>query len=1162
MEHNFSAATYLEAVDMDRDGDLDLVSASPNADRTRWWSNPGDGSDQWPQTTIGNLNRAYSMVVDDLDLDGDPDVVAAGLDGAITWWENTAGDGSTFTTRSVATGLGLLRVHTADLTGDAHTDLIVLDQTSDVVSLWRNDDGVGQTWTTIDMGMSIDGLFAHAADLDADGDLDVVVADGVAEAVKWLENTAGDGSAWSTHTVGSLPDAFWVEAADLDGDGQLDVVASSDSAGTENGAYWWSRDAMGSWSRSTVQAPGSFQRGTTVDLDRDGDLDLVLPELVDDRIYWYENSNGDGTTWERQALASGNSPGDVELVDLDRDGRLDLAATLILDGDIFHWPNVGGQLGLPTTNLAAPVVLEGQTEPMLEIIAAHRGTPDDLSAALRTLNLKIADVSDVPLTPGEVSALLAQLDLYRDDPSGSSPGTWDVDDPLVDSVTDFGSLTVDGVLTFSFTDDTEILAPDTPTTFFVVGEIQPDGASQTPNQLRMSHGAGQPSTAEVEGLDIHVQLEGEGDVVCEVLVDLDSDMDTVLDTLDNCPLISNVDQADGDSDGLGTACDNCIDVANPDQSNLDSDALGDFCDNCVLVENPSQADSDADGLGDACDPCSLGAATDLIPLTLDWNFNGIAHAGEEASPDAASGFRAIDERSLEAGQGRLADLTSPLSGLSYQFVDQAHALDSVVLSTKTFDDVADGDDLGTQPDWLDSTIQTVIDSPLSPALGLGADSTLGVLYHSKEGTIDYYIRLALHFTDGTELNLRVENPGHGSTGNVSTPEDGVALQGRLGRFQGYDNRDAAEPGQLMSLYEAVITVPQVLADFGVDLAGKSLEAITFSYGNGQAAVYAVTVDDTPLNLPWNWNGIVHAGESRAPDAADGFRSFDVAGLAHATSLDGVFTDPTSPHTGLTYDTVDGAGVLDMIHVGRRDTRHPFDDTADGDSAGTQPDWLTELDQSSVVSSVSPNPELTLDTSLGLLYHSGRAGTFDVTLHFEDGSASPTVTLDTVEWLAEDGETPPEPGPGVAHQDNLGVYFARSNFDLADIDEPVVVHEAVITGAQLLRDLGFDISGRTLTNITFDNPSNNRGFGVYALSLLGSFDLDGDGTGGLCELCVGDDATGDADADGRCADLDCNDGDPTLQDVNGCGECSNSPTSCLFFADDFELGNADAWVTVP
>ena len=1154
IEHNFSAATYVKAADMDLDGDLDLVSASPNADRVRWWNNPADGSDNWPQVNVGNLNRAYSLEVEDMDGDGDPDVVAASLEGALTWWENTSGDGTTFTTRSILTVAGSLRVHSANLDGDADMDLIALDPTDDILSWVRNDDGVGQTWTTIEIATSVDGLYAHAHDIDSDGDPDVVVANRSNGLVQWFENTNGDGSAWASHTVDAFSNVFWVEAADINGDGLPDVVATSDSFVDE--VAWWAQDDMGGWTKNSIASSDAFQRGEVADLDNDGDLDLVIPGLSGDEVSWYENLNGDGLSWTIHSVGTGNGPGDVEIMDFNADGRLDVAATLILAGDIFLWTNTGGQLGLPTTALAEPVVLEGTTEPVLKIVAAHRGNSDDLAAALRALTLQLTDSSEIPLSSGEAENLISALNLYQDDPAGDAPDEWDVNDTLLSSVTSF-SLDSDGVFAYPFDDDVKTIAPDSPLTFFVVAALQPDGALQSPNQLRISHGSSHPSLAEVVGFDAPVRIEDSGDVVCEILLDQDGDMDDVLDSVDNCPTTANSDQADDDFDTVGTACDNCALVPNLDQSNQDSDAFGDACDNCVVVDNPDQSDTDNDGLGDSCDPCNLGDASDVLPLTLEWNFNGIVHQGEEAQPDATSGFRAIGEQALEAGQGRVSNLTSTMSGLSYEIVAEAGVVDSVILSTRTFDDTVDGDNEGVQPDWLDSTIQTIVNGPVSPPLDLRSDTSIGVLYHSKAGTINYYVRFRLNFDDDTSIEFRLENPGHASDGAISSPEDGVAMQHRLGRYQGYNGSDAAAPGQLMSLYEAVITVPEVLADLGVDLEGKTLDEIRISYGNSQAAVYAATVDSRSLDLPLNWNGIVHDGESRDPDAANGFRSFDIAGLAHAQSNDGVFRDPTSPHTNLSYDTVDTPGVLDMIHLGQRESQLPFDDTADDDSAGIQPDWLTELDQSTVFSSVTPNQELTLDTSLGMLYHSERTGRFDITLHFADGSMSPPITLDAIDWRVENDQSPPAPGPGVALQENLGTYFARGNYDLADIEEPLFVQEALISGPLLLRDLAFDISGRTLTGITFDNRSHGRGYGIYALSLRGSFDLDGDGTGGLCELCVGNDTSGDSDGDGRCADQDCNDNDGSVQDLNICGECS-SVLGCVLFTDNFELGTTDAW----
>ena len=73
---------------------------------------------------------------------------------------------------------------------------------------------------------------------------------------------------------------------------------------------------------------------------------------------------------------------------------------------------------------------------------------------------------------------------------------------------------------------------------------------------------------------------------------------------DNCPETPNADQADTDGDEVGDACDNCPDDDNADQANSDNDSLGDACDNCPDDDNEDQADADGDGVGDVCDcPC-------------------------------------------------------------------------------------------------------------------------------------------------------------------------------------------------------------------------------------------------------------------------------------------------------------------------------------------------------------------------------------------------------------------------------------------------------------------------------------------------------------------------------------------------------------------------------
>ncbi|MCP4606125.1 MAG: thrombospondin [Proteobacteria bacterium] len=94
----------------------------------------------------------------------------------------------------------------------------------------------------------------------------------------------------------------------------------------------------------------------------------------------------------------------------------------------------------------------------------------------------------------------------------------------------------------------------------------------------------------------------------------DYDDDGHEDPFDNCPFLSNYDQADDDGDDIGSGCDNCPNNPNTTQEDRDGDGLGDSCDDdldgdgvsndvdlCVENPDPMQKDMDGDGDGDACD---------------------------------------------------------------------------------------------------------------------------------------------------------------------------------------------------------------------------------------------------------------------------------------------------------------------------------------------------------------------------------------------------------------------------------------------------------------------------------------------------------------------------------------------------------------------------------
>ncbi len=88
----------------------------------------------------------------------------------------------------------------------------------------------------------------------------------------------------------------------------------------------------------------------------------------------------------------------------------------------------------------------------------------------------------------------------------------------------------------------------------------------------------------------------------------DLDGDGVPNASDNCPAVSNPDQANNDGDSMGDVCD----------ADDDNDGVPDSSDNCPTSSTPDQANNDGDSMGDVCDADDdndgVDDLTDAFPL--------------------------------------------------------------------------------------------------------------------------------------------------------------------------------------------------------------------------------------------------------------------------------------------------------------------------------------------------------------------------------------------------------------------------------------------------------------------------------------------------------------------------------------------------------------------
>ncbi|MBM4074589.1 MAG: VCBS repeat-containing protein [Planctomycetes bacterium] len=214
-------------------------------------------------------------------------------------------------------------------------------------------------------------LERHAiGDINRDGQPDVVIVDNLLGDVRWFENPGPSAISkpWQVHRVSQskdIPGAYDVALIDLDQDGDLDVAASSWRFG--NRFDWF--ENIGSpgtgreWVRREIDKQVSETRTIVVgDFNRDGRSDLLGTARVSNEVVWYANSNSTDAShklsWTRHVIDSKTvAPAHGHAVDLDRDGDLDvlmaygIAAPVANDSPESHqvaWYENLGKPGLGT----------------------------------------------------------------------------------------------------------------------------------------------------------------------------------------------------------------------------------------------------------------------------------------------------------------------------------------------------------------------------------------------------------------------------------------------------------------------------------------------------------------------------------------------------------------------------------------------------------------------------------------------------------------------------------------------------------------------------------------------------------------------------------------------------------------------------------------------
>lgn len=315
-------------VDIDKDGDLDFVAGARDSN-VNWYEYVG--KDDWKQHTIGGPARTdVGGVAFDVDGDGFIDQVS-GSD----WYRNTGSPRSAAFTK-FATGMPGAHDNVAgDIDSDGKLDVVTLNNSgmwwygrgADVTQPWTAHQVAGTENPQVHGGVAV-------GDIDGDGDTDVTRVD------KWFENADGKGGSFVTHQAFDFgkngPFGVQTRAAvvDLDGDGDRDLVQTEGDILNGRVAWFENVDGQGkSFNRHVIRDSGhqqDFHSLAVADFDRDGDIDVFScgGPLTSGERKWllWQNVDGKGQTFKETQLFAGPECHEAVAADVDGDGDIDVCS--------------------------------------------------------------------------------------------------------------------------------------------------------------------------------------------------------------------------------------------------------------------------------------------------------------------------------------------------------------------------------------------------------------------------------------------------------------------------------------------------------------------------------------------------------------------------------------------------------------------------------------------------------------------------------------------------------------------------------------------------------------------------------------------------------------------------------------------------------------------
>ena len=357
------------------DSNIDILVTNYNDKKIYLLKNDGDGTFDKYVKLVSFQTAINHIFARDIDGDGDKDFVTiSSPDENIYVYKKTAPDFFMLTQTIPTYNKNVKNIYLLEIDKDEYSDLLSVSYDDDVI-LWYQNDSMGSFIEEQKIiSESINDLRdTYIADLNNDFYYDIINLISKNK-ISWLRNENGKGFSPELNiSIGDI-DINYLVTVDLDNDNDIDILFSQD--GLKGNIHWLKNDGNGSFDMQQfpiAKSENELCKILVVDLDDDGNKDIVADMCFEDDLIWFKN-DGNYNFSEQQKKLSQNTE-IFFAVDLNGDNKLDI---LLNDGyQIEYNKNLGeGNMSLPSiidffSNLKAFCPIDINQDGYLDILVSY-----------------------------------------------------------------------------------------------------------------------------------------------------------------------------------------------------------------------------------------------------------------------------------------------------------------------------------------------------------------------------------------------------------------------------------------------------------------------------------------------------------------------------------------------------------------------------------------------------------------------------------------------------------------------------------------------------------------------------------------------------------------------------------------------------------------------